>query len=197
MQQRIIDTIHQSIETKMQAGEVLTPLIADASQLMVNRLLEGKKILVAGNGTSAALGQVFVSNLMNRLSHERPSLPALNIAADGACLTAISADTTFNDVFAKQIRALGQAGDLLLLLSSDGNGNNLVQAVSAAHDREMTVIALTSTQVGEFSRLLDINDMELRVPSPSNIHTHEVHLLTIFCLCDLIDFQLFGAQETL
>lgn len=197
MHDRIMQTFHQSIETKMQAGELLTPLIANASQLIVNSLLNEGKVLVAGNGCSAAIGQVFVASMINRLKQERPSLPAVNIASDSAILTAIANDFSYNDVFAKQIRALGKPGDVLLMITSTGNSSNLVQAIAAAHDRQVAVIAMTGSDGGDLGTLLDANDMELRVPSDSPAHVHEVHLLTVFCLCDLVDFQLFGAQDPL
>lgn len=197
MQERIIQTFHQSIETKMQAGELLPPLIARASELIVGSLLSEGKILVAGNGCSAAIGQIVVANLINRLKQERPGLPAVNLAGDGTALTAIADDSSFNDIFARQIRALGNVGDILLMITSSGNSSNLVQAIAAAHDRQMTVIAMTGSDGGDLATLLDSEDLELRVPSDSAAHVHEVHLLAGFCLCDLIDYQLFGAQDPL
>jgi D-sedoheptulose 7-phosphate isomerase len=197
MQERVIQTFHQSIEIKMQAGEMLIPLIARASELVVGSLLSDGKVLVVGNGCSAAIGQVIVATLVNRLKQERPGLPAVNLAGDSIALTAIADDASFNDVFARQIRALGQAGDILLMLTSSGDSSNLVQAVAAAHDRQMTVIAMTGSDGGNLATLLDSEDLELRVPSDSAAHVHEVHLLAGFCLCDLIDYQLFGAQDPL
>lgn len=195
MQNRITQIIHQSIETKMQAAEQLAPLLETASQILVNALLNDKKIIVAGNGNSAAIGQIFVSNLMNRLEQERPSLPAISISADNITTSAIANDASYNDIFAKQIRALGQAGDVVILVSVDGDSSNIVQALAAAHDKNIVIIALTAHEGGDVATLLNQNDIELRVPSDSNIHIHEVHLLSLLCLCDLIDFQLFGAQE--
>ncbi|MGI1677262.1 MAG: SIS domain-containing protein [Cellvibrionaceae bacterium] len=195
MQNRVIQTIHQSIETKMQAGETLAPLIEAASLTIVNALLNEKKILVAGNGNSSALGQIFVSNLLNRLEQERPSLPAISISADSTALTAIANDASYNDIFAKQIRAFGQEGDVLILVSTTGDSSNIVQALAAAHDKNIPIIALTGHDGGDLATLLNQNDIELRAPSDSNIHINEVHLLSLLCLCDLIDFQLFGAQE--
>ncbi|MEX1033502.1 MAG: SIS domain-containing protein [Cellvibrionaceae bacterium] len=197
MHDRIMQIFHQSIETKMQAGELLTPLIDKASQMIVSSLLNEGKVLVAGNGCSAAIGQVMVASLINRLKQERPSLPAINIAGDSATLTAIANDFSYNDVFAKQVRALGNAGDVLLMITSTGNSSNLVQAIAAAHDRHVAIIAMTGSDGGDLATLLDADDLELRVPSDSPVHVHEVHLLTVFCLCDLIDFQLFGAQDPL
>jgi D-sedoheptulose 7-phosphate isomerase len=192
MDQRVITLFHESIEAKMHAGEELAPLIARASQFMVHALLGEKKILTCGNGISAAQAQIFTASLVNRFEQERPSLPAFNLGSDFTTQTAIGSDYSFNDIYAKQIRALGQAGDVLLLLTSTGKASNLLQAISAAHDKEMQVIALTAGDGGDVAALLDRNDMELRVPSVAKPRIHEVHLLSLFCLCDLIDQQLFG-----
>lgn len=197
MQERIFQTFHQSIEIKMQVGEVLVPLMVRASECLVNSLLNECKVLVAGTGVSAAMGQIFVSSLLNRLKQERPSLPAINLAADSVSLTAIGHDFSYNDMFAKQIRALGNPGDVLVMFSTDGAASSLVQALAAAHDRELSVIALTGGDGGDLATLLDANDLELRVPSNSAAHVHEAHLLMAFCLCDLIDVQLFGAHDSL
>lgn len=197
MHERIFQTFHQSIEIKMQVGEALVPLIARASESLVNSLLSERKILVAGTGISASIGQIFVSSLLNRLKQERPSLPAFNLAADSATLTAIGSDFSYNDIFAKQIRALGNPGDVLVMFSTDGAASNLVQALAAAHDRQLSVIAITGADGGDLATLLDADDLELRVSSSSVAHVHEVHLLIAFCLCDLIDVQLFGAQDPL
>lgn len=192
MDQRVITLFHESIEAKMHSGEYLAPLIAQASQLIVNALLNEKKILTCGNGISAAQAQIFTACLINRFEQERPSLPALNLGADFTTQTAIASEYSANDIYAKQIRALGQAGDILLLLTSSGNASNLLQAISAAHDKDMHVIALTAGDGGDIAALLDTNDIDLRAPLTSKPRIYEVHLLTLFCLCDLIDQQLFG-----
>ena len=192
MDQRVITLFHESIETKMQAGEELAPLIVQASELIVHALLSEKKVLTCGNGISAAQAQIFTACLVDRFEQERPSLPALNLGADFTTQTAIGSDYSFNDVYAKQIRALGQPGDILLLLTSTGKASNLLQAISAAHDKEMHVIALTAGEGGDVAALLDQGDMELRIPAAAKPRIHEVHLLCLFCLCDLIDQQLFG-----
>lgn len=192
MDQRVITLFHESIEAKMQAGEELAPLIVQASELIVHALLSEKKILTCGNGISAAQAQIFTACLVNRFEQERPSLPALNLGADFTTQTAIGSDYSFNDIYAKQIRALGQAGDILLLLTSSGKASNLLQAISAAHDKEMYVIALTAGDGGDVAALLDQGDIELRIPTEAKPRIHEVHLLSLFCLCDLIDQQLFG-----
>lgn len=192
MEQRVITLFHESIEAKMHAGEQLAPLIAEASHLIVNALLNEKKVLTCGNGISGAQAQIFTAALVNRFEQERPSLPALNLSADVTTQTAIASDYSYNDIFAKPIRTLGQAGDILLLITCRGNISNLLQAISAAHDKEMTVIALTSGDGGDVAALLDQQDIELRAPLAVKARIHEVHLLSLFCICDLVEHQLFG-----
>ena len=192
MDQRVITLFHESIEAKMHVGEQLAPLIASASQMIVQALLNEKKVLSCGNGISAAQAQIFTASLMTRFEQERPSLPALTLGTDFATQTAIASETSFSDIFAKQIRTLGQAGDVLLLLTSSGKASNLLQAISAAHDKEMHVIAFTAGDGGDISALLDNHDLELRIPLRVKPRIHEVHLLSLFCICDLIDQQLFG-----
>lgn len=192
MEQRVITLFHESIEAKMQAGEELAPLIAQASELIVHALLSEKKILTCGNGISSAQAQIFTACLVNHFEQERPSLPSLHLGADFTTQTAIGSDYSFNDIYAKQIRALGQPGDILVLLTSTGKASNLLQAISAAHDKDMHVIAFTAGDGGDVAALLDQRDMELRIPSVAKPRIHEVHLLSLFCLCDLIDQQLFG-----
>lgn len=194
MDQRVITLFHESIEAKMQSGESLAPLIVSASHIIVHALLDEKKILTCGNGISAAQAQIFTATLVNRFEQERPSLPSLNLSGDITTQTAIASDYSFNDIYAKQIRALGQPGDVLLLLTTGVNSSNLLQAISAAHDKDMQVIALTGRDGGDIPALLDVNDLELRVSLGSHPRIHEVHLLTLFCLCDLIDQQLFGSH---
>lgn len=193
MDQRVITLFHESIEAKMQAGEALAPLIADASQVIVDALLKDKKILTCGNGISAAHAHIFSASLMNSLEQERPSLPALSLGTDIICNTD---NANANDIYAKQIRTLGQAGDILLLVTTTGTASNLLQAISAAHDKHMRVIALTGRDGGDVTALLDAHDIELRVPVTAKHRIHEVHLLSLFCLCDLIDQQLFGNFTT-
>ncbi len=192
MEQRVITLFHESIEAKMNAGEQLAPLIADASHLIVNALLNEKKVLTCGNGISGAQAQIFTAALVNRFEQERPSLPALSLGADYTTQTAIASDYSYNDIFAKQIRTLGQPGDVLLLITSSGSASNLLQAISAAHDKEMVVVALTGRDGGDVAALLDQQDLELRAPLTVKARIHEVHMLSLFCICDLIDEQLFG-----
>ncbi len=194
MNQRVYSLFQQSVEAKMQVGEELTPLIASASDKLVACLLEEKKILVCGNGASAAIAQVFSSCLMDRYEKERPGLPAIWLGSNIATYTAIASDSAYSDVFAKPIRAIGQEGDVLVVFSSSGNSSNLVQAIAAAHDRNITVIAITGRDGGDIASLLDNNDIEICVSVNSRGRIHEIHLLTVFCLCDLIDHKLFGIE---
>jgi D-sedoheptulose 7-phosphate isomerase len=194
MEQRVITLFHDSIEAKMQAGEELAPLIAQASHCIVEALLNEKKVLTCGNGISAAHAHIFTANLMNSLEQERPSLPAISLGTD-IISNVDSATASANDKYAKQIRALGNAGDILLLVTTTGAASNLLPAISAAHDKQMQVIALTGRSGGDVASVLDRQDIELRAPITNLHRIHEVHLLTLFCLCDLIDQQLFGGLE--
>lgn len=193
---KAIDRIQQhfsdSIQTKIAAAEHMPALIEEAGKIMVRALLDGHKILSCGNGGSAADAQHFSAELLNRFEVERPSLPAIALTTDTSTLTSISNDYHFNEVFSKQIKALGQAGDVLLAISTSGNSPNLLQAIQAAHDRHLQVIALTGRQGGEMAKLLRDTDIELRVPAQATTRIQETHILIIHCLCDYIDQQLFG-----
>lgn len=194
MQDRIIGHFGASIETKTLAAEQLPPYIARAAQVMVNALLNGGKILTCGNGGSAGDAQHFSSELLNRFERERPSLPAIALTTDSSTVTSIANDYSYNEIFSKQIRALGNGGDVLLAISTSGNSGNVVQAIQAAHERDMTVVALTGKNGGHMASLLTADDVEIRVPSNVTARIQEVHLLVIHCLCDLIDCSLFGEE---
>jgi D-sedoheptulose 7-phosphate isomerase len=195
MQHRIRQLFTDSIETKTRAMDVLGPSIEQASQLMVNSLLSEGKLLSCGNGGSAGDAQHFSSELLNRFERERPSLPAIALTTDSSTITSIANDYSYDEVFSKQIRALGQPGDVLLAISTSGNSGNVLQAIQAAHDRDMLVVALTGRDGGAMASLLLPEDVEIRVPARSTARIQEVHLLAIHCLCDLIDRQLFGSEE--
>src|SRR5690554_1795772 len=195
MQPRIQHMFQASIETKQQALAVLPQAIESASLLMVSSLLNEGKILSCGNGGSAGDAQHFSSEMLNRFERERPSLPAIALTTDSSTITSIANDYSYEEVFSKQIRALGQAGDVLLAISTSGNSANVMQAIQAAHDREMLVVALTGRDGGAMTSLLLPDDVEIRVPARSTARIQEVHLLAIHCLCDLIDRQLFGSEE--
>ncbi len=194
-QDRIQQHFQASIETKQQSMAVLGPVIEQAGEMMVQSLLAGGKILTCGNGGSAGDAQHFSSELLNRFERERPSLPAIALTTDSSTLTSIANDYHYNEVFSKQIRALGNSNDILLAISTSGNSANVIQAIQAAHDREMRVVALTGKDGGDMASLLTADDMEIRVPSNVTARIQEVHLLVIHCLCDFIDWQLFGPME--
>ncbi|HEY0720355.1 MAG TPA: phosphoheptose isomerase [Gammaproteobacteria bacterium] len=193
--QRIERHFLDSISTKQAALELLTPAIAQAASSLSGALLQGHKILSCGNGGSAGDAQHFSSEMLNRFERERPGLPAIALSTDTSTITSIANDYHYDEVFAKQVRALGQPGDILLAISTSGNSRNVVRAIDAAHDRSMLVIALTGREGGVMASQLSEGDVELRVPSDVTARIQEVHLLIIHCLCDLIDQHLFGAGE--
>ena len=188
----VIQLFDASIETKHAAKEILADPIATAVELMTTAFSAGNKILSCGNGGSAADAQHFSAELVCRFERERPGLPAVALTTDTSALTAISNDYNYDEVFAKQVNALGQAGDVLLAISTSGNSANVVRAIEAAHDKGLTVVALTGRDGGHIASLLQNNDVEIRVPSNSTARVQEVHLLTIHCLCHQIDELLFG-----
>ena len=161
---------------------------------MAQCLRDGHKILSCGNGGSAGDAQHFSSELLNRFEMERPPLPAIALTTDSSTLTSIANDYSYDDIFAKQIKALGAAGDLLLAISTSGNSSNVIRAIDAAQDRGMTVVALTGHDGGEMAPALIDSDIEIRVPSDRTARIQEVHLLIIHCLCDVIDQSLFPAE---
>lgn len=179
----------------MNAGEVLAPLIAEASEMIVHTLLAENKLLLCGNGVSGALAQSFCAQLLGGFQRERPGLPAIALNGDAVSIGTVARNHGRAETFAQPVRALGQPGDLLVILSSDGRDSNLVQAMRAARDRDMGILALTGGDGGDCAALLDTHDIELRVPSEVAAEVHQVHLLTVFCLCDLIDSSLFGGYE--
>ena len=192
----IIDQIKnhfsESLELKMRSVEVLPEQIAKAARSMAGCLISEHKILCCGNGGSACDAQHFSGELLNRLEQERPSLPAIALNTEMAAITAIANDYTFDSVFAKQVQALGQPRDVLLVITTSGNSANILRAVEVAHEQQMPVIALNGKDGGKLASLLNENDVEIRVPSNRTIRIQEVHGLVIHCLCDLIDQQLFG-----
>ncbi|WJW74832.1 phosphoheptose isomerase [Thiohalobacter sp. IOR34] len=192
---RIRQQFNDSIQTKQQALEAVAPGIAHAAELITRALLAEHKILCCGNGGSAADAQHFSSEMLNRFEMERPGLPAIALTTDSSTLTSIANDYRFEEVFAKQVRALGQPGDVLLAISTSGNSANVIQAAHAAHDREMQVIALTGRDGGTLSELLVNQDVEIRVPASATARIQEVHILVVHCLCDLIDHQLLGQED--
>ena len=188
---RIKENFTESIQTKIAAAEALPDQIQTAAQMLTICLLNGNKILTCGNGPAAALSALFVSQLSHKFETERPSLPALALTADSTLLSAISADNGFDEVYAKPIRALGQRGDILLVLAGEENNRALTKAAEAALSRDMTIVALTSGDGGELAGLLGPSDVEIRVPANNQARVLEVYLFCLQCLCDLIDRTLF------
>jgi D-sedoheptulose 7-phosphate isomerase len=193
MQDRVLSHFRQSIETK-QAAEALAPDIVRAAESIASALLRDAKVLACGNGGSAADAQHFSGELLGRFEIERPGLPAIALTTDTSTLTAVANDYSYEEIFAKQVRALGQPGDVLLAISTSGNSANVLRAVATAHDRGMSVVALTGGDGGKISQVLEGNDIELRVPSARTCRVQETHILIIHCLCDLIDVSLLGTD---
>jgi D-sedoheptulose 7-phosphate isomerase len=192
LQERIIRHFTANAETNRETLLRLGDLIEAAATRLAHCLLNDGKILACGNGGSADQAQHFSSELLNRFERDRPGLPAIALTTDVSTLTSIANDYRFDEVFAKPIRALGHADDLLVLLTTSGNSASILSAATAAHDRDMSVIALSGRDGGALAPLLRETDLEIRVPCESTARIQEVHLLIIHCFCDLIDHQLFG-----
>ena len=192
---RITHIFRESIESIELASRVVTPQIEKAAKLMIDCLLGGGKILVAGNGGSAADAQHFSAEMLNRFESDRPPLPAMALTTDTSTLTAVANDFEYGQVFSKQISALGQPRDTLLVISTSGNSENLSQAVVAAHEKEMVCVALNGKQGGALSALLTGGDVDIIVPGKSTARIQEVHGIVIHCFCDLIDRHLLGIHD--
>ena len=193
---RIKNHFLDSIETKKNALEELIIPIKHAANCISHSLLNEGKILSCGNGGSAGDAQHFSAELLNRFEIERPGLPAVALTTDSSTLTAIANDYEYDQIFSKQILALGTNRDVLLAISTSGNSSNIVKAVQAAHERNMRVLSLTGNKGGKLAKLLKGDDIEIRVPSDRTARIQEIHLLVIHCLCDIIDSILFGGAKT-
>jgi D-sedoheptulose 7-phosphate isomerase len=191
---RVSKLFDDSAEIKLQSKKVLAKPIAEAAQALVNCLLHDGKILICGNGGSAADAQHFAAELINRFEVERPGLPAVALTTDSSVLTSIANDYDYKLIFSKQVRALGMEGDALIAISTSGNSPNVMEAITAAHDRNMLVIALTGRDGGKMGTMLRAEDFHLCVPAQSTARVQEVHLLTLHCLCDVIDHLLLGGE---
>ena len=189
---RINKNFQESISTKQLAAEMLAESISQSSQIITRCFLNGGKILSCGNGGSAGDAQHFSSAMLNRFELERPGLPAIALTTDSSTVTSVANDYHYNQVFSKQVTALGHAGDVLLAISTSGNSDSVILAIDAAHDRDMTVIALGGKSGGDMATRLSLNDVEIRAPSDSTARIQEVHRLVIHCICDLVDHQLMG-----
>ena len=191
---RITQHFEASAQLKLSTAQVLAPAIADAAQLMVNCLLADGKILVCGNGGSAADAQHFSAELLNRFEMERPGLACVALTTDSSTMTSIANDFSFEQIFSKQVRALGRKGDVLLAISTSGNSLNVIEAIHAAHERNVHVVALTGRNGGKIGQLMTKQDVHICVGSDITARIQEVHLLTLHCLCDAIDCSLLGVE---
>lgn len=191
---RISENFSESAHLKLQSMDALAGPIAAAAERMVQCLKQDGKILACGNGGSAADSQHFSAELLNRFEMERPGLAAIALTTDTSTLTSIANDYDYDQVFSKQVRALGHAADLLLAISTSGNSRNVVAAIQAAHECQMGVIALTGKNGGTMGEILTPSDIHICVPATSTARIQEVHLLTLHCLCDAIDCLLLGVE---
>lgn len=191
---RVAKNFEDSAHTKLEAIELMAAPIAAAIETMTQCLLSGGKILACGNGGSAGDAQHFAAELVGRFEAERQELAAVALSTDSSILTAVGNDYGFNYIFSKQVRALGHAGDVLLAISTSGNSANVIEAIKAAHENEMRIIALTGKGGGQIGELLGEDDIHLCVPANRTARIQETHLLTIHCLCDGIDALLLGVE---
>lgn len=193
------DRIHghflASAQLHLDAADALSPVIEQAAQTVVQCLTQGGKVLVCGNGGSAADAQRFAAAMINRFEQERPGLSAIALTTDSSTLTSIANDYAYEQVFSRQVKALGLPGDVLLAITTSGNSPSVLEAVAAARTRSMSVIALTGQNGGRLAEQIRESDVHLCVPAESSARIQEVHLLTIHCLCDAVDSLLLGVES--
>jgi len=195
LEQRIEQHFIDSADLKYQAAQVLSKPIAAAVSAVLACVTSGGKVLACGNGGSAADAQHFAAEFVGRFERERPELGAIALTTDSSIITAIANDYNFEQIFAKQVRALGQSGDVLLAITTSGSSPNVLAAIQAAHERDMTVVALTGKGGGKMGPALRETDVHICVPHDRTARIQEVHLLTIHCICDGVDTQLLGDPE--
>jgi D-sedoheptulose 7-phosphate isomerase len=193
--QRILAHFQESAELKLKSAAALAQPISDAIELMFHALSNGNKILACGNGGSAGDAQHFAAELVGRFERERFPLPAISLTTDTSIITAVANDYSFDQIFSKQVQAFGQAGDLLLAISTSGNSANVVAAVEAALEREMRVVALTGKDGGKIAQMLTDADVHINVPHARTARIQEVHLVAIHSICDGLDVALFGEDD--
>ncbi|HXF17875.1 MAG TPA: phosphoheptose isomerase [Burkholderiales bacterium] len=191
---RVSQHFTDSAQLKIKAKDVLAGPLVDAAERMVQCLMKEGKILSCGNGGSAADAQHFAAELLNRFEKERSPLAAMALSTDTSTITSIANDYHYNEIFSKQVRALGHPDDILLAISTSGNSPNVMEAIHAAHEREMDVVALTGRNGGKIATLLGPEDVHICVPAERTARIQEVHLLCLHCMCDAIDFLLLGAD---
>lgn len=192
MEERVRHLFGVNIETKIALADALSDIIARAGQRLVNCLLSDGKIVLCGNGGSSANCMHFASAMLNQFEVERPSLPAINLSIDATSLSSSANDNHYSQVFARQVQALGQENDVLLLLTTSGNSDSMLYALHAANERGMDTIALSGRDGGVLANHLGPEDIEIRVGSDNSARIREMHLFILHCFCDLIDQSLFG-----
>jgi len=191
---RVARHFEDSAQTKLDALETMAAPIAAAVEAMTHCLINGGKLLACGNGGSAADSQHFAAELIGRFEAERQELAAIALTTDSSILTSVGNDYSFNQIFARQVRGLGHAGDVLLAISTSGNSGNVIEAIRAAHEAEMRVVALTGRGGGQIGEMLGDEDIHLCVPAERTARIQETHLVAIHCLCDGIDALLLGVE---
>ncbi|MCS0585001.1 phosphoheptose isomerase [Massilia pinisoli] len=193
--QRILAHFQESAELKLKSATLLAQPISQAIELMFNALSNGNKVLACGNGGSAGDAQHFAAELVGRFERERFPLPGIALTTDTSIITAVGNDYSFNEIFSKQVQAFGQAGDILLAISTSGNSANVVAAVEAALEREMRVVAMTGKDGGKLGQMLTDADVHINVPHSRTARIQEVHLVAIHSICDGLDVALFGEED--
>ena len=196
LEQRIQKQFFDSADLKYASAEVLAKPIADAVHAIVGCITAGGKVLACGNGGSASDAQHFAAEFVGRFERERPGLAAIALTTDTSILTAIGNDYDFNSIFSKQVQALGQPGDVLLAISTSGNSANVLAAIYAAQAKDMTVVALSGRKGGQMNQRLTDTDVHICVPHDRTARIQEVHILALHCLCDAVDLQLLGEQDS-
>jgi len=195
LEQRIHQHFIESADLKYQSAEALSKPIAEAVHAIIACVTSGGKVLACGNGGSAADAQHFSAEFVGRFERDRPELAAIALTTDTSIITAIANDYDFSVIFSRQVRALGQPGDVLLAISTSGNSGNVLAAIEAAHEREMVVVGLTGRGGGKMNQALRDTDVHICVPHERTARVQEVHILALHCICDAVDAQLLGDQE--
>ena len=185
----------EGVELRKRMADTMPAEIARAGTALAQALKGGRKALACGNGGSAADSQHFAAEIVGRFERERPGMPAIALTVDTSAITAIANDYDWNSVFSKQVQALGQPGDVLLGISTSGNSKNVIEAIRAAHDKNMVVIALTGRDGGEMAKMLRPTDFHLNVAHPRTMRVQEIHLLAIHCLCEVVDNLIYGEKK--
>jgi D-sedoheptulose 7-phosphate isomerase len=197
LEQRIQQQFFDSADLQYQTAESLARPIAEAVQALIGCITAGGKVLVAGVGGGAALAQHFCAAFVGRFERERPGLAAVSLVADPALLTALPAGEGIDQVFAKQVQALGQPGDVLLMIDPLGHDDTLQASINAAHAREMSVVLLGGRSASAWRERLGETDALVAVPHERAARVIEAQLLVLHCLCDAVDLQLMGEQDPL